>query len=121
MQTLELRNLYYSVTMVPKQKQKTLACMLPRSTYGCTSTPPLQEKDASNSGADSDELPAMLREERDPLVACRLKDIGRLLDAFFVDSGDLRKDFSHAQMLAAERNKSWAGAIRKRILSRVGG
>ena len=122
LQTLELRNLYYSVTMVPKQKQKTLTCMLPRSTYGCTSTPPLQEKDASNSGAhNNDELPAILCEERDPLVASRPKDIGRLLDAFFMDSGDLRKDFSHEQMLAAERNKSWAGAIRKRIFLRVGG
>jgi hypothetical protein len=122
LQTLELRNLYYSVT-VQKQKQKTLTCMLPRSTYGCTSTPPLQEKDPSNPAADDndDELPAMLREDRDPLVACRLRDIGKLLDAFFTDSGELRKDFSHEQLLAAERNRSWAGAIRKRIFLRVVG
>jgi hypothetical protein len=121
LQALELRNLYYSVA-VQKQKQKTLTCLLPRSTYGCTSTPPLQEKDPSNAAADDDdELPAILREERDPLVARRPKDIGRLLDAFFMDSGDLRKDFSHEQLLAAERSKSWTGAIRKRILSRVGG
>jgi hypothetical protein len=120
LQTLELRNLYYSVT-VPKQKQKTLTCMLPRSTYGCTSTPPLQEKDPSNPAADNDdELPAILREERDPLVARRPKDIGKLLDAFFTDSGDLRKDFSHEQLLAEQQSKSWAGAIRKRIFLRVG-
>jgi hypothetical protein len=129
LQTLELRNLYYSVT-VYKQKQKSLTCMLPRSTYGCTSTPPpLQEKekDPPNAAAaaddvdDGDELPAMLQEERDPLVACRPKDIGRLLDAFSAHAGDLRKDFSHEQMLAAEQSKSWAGAIRKRIFLRVGG
>jgi hypothetical protein len=119
LQTLELRNLYYNVA-VQKQRQKTLTCMLPRSTYGCTSTPPLQEKD-DPSAADDNELPAMLREERDPLVARRPKDIGKLLDAFFTDSGDLRKDFAHEQLLSAERSKSWAGAIRKRILLRVGG
>jgi hypothetical protein len=127
LQTLELRNLYYSVT-VYKQKHKSLTCMLPRSTYGCTSTPPpLQEKEkdppnaADDDDDDGDELPAMLQEERDPLVACRPKDIGRLLDAFFAHAGDLRKDFSHEQMLAAEQSKSWAGAIRKRIFLRVGG
>jgi hypothetical protein len=124
LQTLELRNLYYSVT-VPKQKQKkTMTCMPPRSTYGCTSTSPLQEKDPSNpSAADNndDELPAILHEARDPLVARRPKDIGRLLDAFFTDSGDLRKDFSHEQLLAEQQSKSWAGAIRKRIFLRVGG
>jgi hypothetical protein len=122
LQALELRSLYYSVA-VQKQKQKTLTCMLPRSTYGCTSTPPLQEKDPSNAAAadDDDELPAILREDRDPLVARRPKDIGKLLDAFFTDSGDLRKDFSHEQLLAAERSKSWTGAIRKRIFLRVNG
>jgi hypothetical protein len=120
LQTLELRNLYYSVT-VPKQKQKTLTCMLPRSTYGCTSKPLLQEKDPSSSAADNDdELPAMFREERDPLVARRPKDMGKLLDAFFTDSGDLRKDFSHEQLLAEQQSKSWAGSIRKRIFLRIG-
>ena len=120
LQTLELRNLYYSVTL-QKQKQKTLTCMLPRSTYGCTSTPPLQEKDPSNASADNDELPAILNQERDPLVACRPKDIGKFLDAFFTGSGELKKDFSHEQLLAAGQSKSWAGAIRKRMLLRVGG
>jgi hypothetical protein len=82
-----------------------------------------KREDPSNAAAadDDDELPAILREDRDPLVARRPKDIGKLLDAFFTDSRDLRKDFSHEQLLAAERSKSWTGAIRKRIFLRVNG
>ena len=119
LQALELRNLLYSVSTGQKHK-KTLTCMLPRSTYGYTSPPPLQEKDAESAAVADDELPAILQEERDPLVARRPKDIGRLLDAFLTHSGELRKDFSHEQTLVAEQGRGWAGAMKKRIW-RVGG
>ena len=118
LQTLELRNLYYSVSTSQKQK-KTLTCMLPRSTYGCTSTPPLQEEKDAGAAANED-LPAVLLEERDPLVARRPKDMGKMIDAFFTHSGELRKDFSHEQLLATEQSRGWAGVVKRRIF-RAGG